>query len=137
MTGATEQALAAINQIQRRAGSQTISTTVDMDILKKEKMFELWFEGSRWADLVRWGDTDRVKLAGQDIPTLYDKFTRAPQDGDKNLIWENGTEENSRFYMTTQNQIGQIGYVDGKHNLFPFPAAEIEINPNLVQNPNW
>lgn len=140
-TGDNATALSFINQIQTRAGSKTISSVADMDLLKREKAYELWFEGSRWADLVRWGDVDRVKQAGQNVTCLYDKLTRAPREGDENVIWENGTEENSRFYTVSTHKAkdrgDQIGYVDGKHNLFPYPASELEANPNLVQNPGW
>lgn len=140
-TGDNATALTFINQIQTRAGSKTISSVADMDLLKREKAYELWFEGSRWADLVRWGDVDRVKQAGQNVTCLYDKLTRAPKEGDENVIWENGTEENSRFYTVSTHKAkdrgDQIGYVDGKHNLFPYPASEVEANPNLVQNPGW
>lgn len=140
-TGDTNEALRVINQIQRRAGSRTISTTVDMDVLKREKGFELWFEGCRWADLVRWGDTDGVEKAGQSVPVLYDKFFRAPQQYDENVTWENGEEANSRFYLVSTHYAKdggqQIGYVAGKHNLFPIPASELQKNPNLVQNPGW
>lgn len=140
-TGDNAQALWAINQIQQRAGSKTISTSVDMDVLKREKNYELWFEGCRWADLVRWGDTDGVEKAGQAVPRLFDKYTRTPQAEDENLTWENGTEADSRFYTTTSHGAidsgAQVGYVAGKHNLFPYPASELEKNPNLVQNPGW
>ncbi len=140
-TGDTAEALNVINQIQRRAGSQTISTSATMDVLKREKQFELWFEGCRWADLVRWGDTDKVKTAGQSIPVLYDKFFRAPQATDENIVWENGTEANSRFYTVSthgaMDQGYQVGFVEGKHDLFPYPLDAMSNNPNLTQNPGW
>ena len=140
-TGDAAEALNAINQIQRRAGSQTISTAATMDVLKREKQFELWFEGCRWADLLRWGDTDKVKNAGKSIPVLYDKFFRAPQSTDENIVWENGTEANSRFYtVSTHGAMDagyQVGFVEGKHNLFPYPLDAISNNPNLTQNPGW
>lgn len=140
-TGDNAQALQAVNQIQVRAGSKTVSTTVDMDVLKREKSYELWFEGSRWADLVRWGDTGRVKLAGQAVPCLFDKLYRAPRAEDEGLVWEHGSEADSRFYtVVTHEAIDrgmQVGFVEGKHNLFPYPPSELGLNPNLVQNPGW
>ena len=140
-TGDASEALNAINQIQRRAGSQTISTAATMDVLKREKQFELWFEGCRWADLLRWGDTDKVKNAGKSIPVLYDKFFREPLATDENIVWENGTEANSRFYTVSthgaMDQGYQVGFVEGKHNLFPYPLDAISNNPNLTQNPGW
>jgi hypothetical protein len=34
--------------------------------------------------------------------------------------------------------LGPLGFVAGKHELFPIPQAEIDISQgNLVQNPNW
>ena len=141
MTGDSADALYAINQIQRRAGSQTVSSTVNMDVLKREKQFELWFEGSRWVDLLRWGDTAGVEQAGQNVTVLYDKFFRTPATTDENVIWENGTEANSRFYIVSTHQAKdegiQVGYVDGKHNLFPYPLDAMSNNPNLTQNPGW
>jgi len=134
------QALWAINEIQRRAGSKTVSTSVDMDVLKKEKSYELWLEGSRWLDLVRWGDTQRVQKAAQDVPKLFDKIHRAPKDGET-PVWEHGTEANSRFYTISTHQAidrgDKCGFVPGKHEFFPYPTSVMDKNPNLVQNPNW
>lgn len=130
--------------IQQRAGSKTISETVDMDVLKKEKSYELWFEGCRFQDVLRWNDAEaKARLAkhGHAVPHLFDKLFREPKSDDKNIIWENGTEENSRFYMVhTQEAIEAgftCGFVEGKHNLFPFPQTVKDKNINLRQNPGW
>ena len=112
-----------------------------MDDLKKEKSYELWLEGSRWLDLVRWGDTDRVKQAGQAVPKLFDKLYRTPQATDVNVKWENGTEANSRFYTVDTHEAidakWSVGFQAGKHEFFPFPTSVMEKNPNMVQNPGW
>ena len=140
-TGDNAGALNVINQIQRRAGSKTISSSVDMNVLKKEKSYELWLEGSRWLDLLRWGDTDRVKKAGQDVPKLFDKLHRAPQGTDQGIKWENGTEANSRFYTVSTHEAidakWTVGFVQGKHDFFPYPTTVMSKNPNIVQNPGW
>lgn len=47
-TGDAATAKTYINMIQERAGSNTISASVDMNVLKKEKSYELWLEGCRW-----------------------------------------------------------------------------------------
>jgi len=134
------QALWAINEIQKRAGSKTISSSASMDVLKKEKSYELWLEGCRWLDLLRWGDTDRVKQAGQNVPKLFDKLYRAPKSGE-NVTWEHGTEANSRFYTVPSHQAidrgDEVGFKTGKHEFFPFPTSVMDKNPNLVQNPGW
>ena len=140
-SGDNGQALWAINLIQQRAGSKTISTSVNMDVLKKEKSYELWLEGSRWLDILRWGDTSRVVNAGKDVPKLFDKLHRAPQAGDQNIKWENGSEANSRFYTVSTHQAidrgDKVGFVAGKHEFFPYPTSVMDKNPNLVQNPGW
>ena len=140
-TGDQAEALKYINEIQKRAGSKTISSSVDMNVLKKEKSYELWLEGSRFLDLVRWGDTSRLEQAGQDVPKLFDKLFRTPEAGDENVKWENGTEANSRFYTvkthTAKDRGFNIGYKAGKHDKFPFPMEVIEKNPNIRQNPGW
>ena len=139
-TGDNAGALDAINQIQRRAGSKTISTSASMDLLKKEKSYELWLEGSRWLDLVRWGDTARVQNAGKDVPKLFDKLHRAPRAGETPK-WENGSEANSRFYTISTHQAidrgDTVGFKAGKHEFFPYPTSVMDKNPNLVQNPGW
>ena len=140
-TNDAAQAKWAVNEIQKRAGSKTISDNVDMNVLKKEKSYELWLEGSRWLDLVRWGDTDRVKKAGQDVPKLFDKLHRAPQGTDQGIKWENGTEANSRFYTVSTHEAidakWTVGFVQGKHDFFPYPTTVMSKNPNIVQNPGW
>ena len=139
-SGDNGQALWAINQIQQRAGSKTISTSVNMDVLKKEKSYELWLEGCRWLDLVRWGDTGKVAQAGQSVPKLFDKLHRAPKSGEK-VTWENGSEANSRFYtVETHAAIDagwKVGFKAGQHEFFPYPTSVMDKNPNLVQNPGW
>jgi hypothetical protein len=129
----------AVNQIRQRAGLAPLAN-VTMNDLKKEKSYELWLEGSRWLDLVRWGDTDRVKNAGQNVPKLFDKLFREPKSGET-IVWENGSEANSRFYTVASHEAidagYKVGFVAGKHEFFPYPTAQMDKNPNLVQNPGW
>ena len=139
-TGDAGEAKRVINMIQERAGSQTISETVDMNVLKREKSYELWNESCRWLDLVRWGDTDRVKKAGQAVPKLFDKVFRTPKAGEQ-VIWEHGTEADSRFYVIYTHEAldanWKCGFKEGKHEYFPYPTSVMEKNPNMVQNPGW
>ena len=130
----------AINEIQKRAGSKTISESVDMNVLKKEKSYELWLEGCRFLDIVRWGDTARLKEAGSNVPKLFDKLFREPKAGE-NVTWEHGTEANSRFYTVATHEAKDkgfaCGFVAGKHDHYPYPKDVIDKNPNLVQNNGW
>ena len=139
-SGDNTQGAWAVNEIRKRAGLSELAN-VDMNVLKKEKSYELWLEGSRWLDLLRWGDTDRVKQAGQNVPKLFDKLHRAPQSKDEGIVWEHGTEANSRFYTTSTHEAidagNKVGFVAGKHEFFPYPTSVMDKNPNMVQNPNW
>ena len=138
-SGDAGQATWAVNQIRQRSGLSALGT-VDMNVLKKEKSYELWLEGSRWLDLVRWGDTQRVKQAGQDVPKLFDKNFRAPQSGEK-VTWQFGSEANSRFYTISSHEAidakWTVGFKEGKHEFFPYPTSVMDKNPNIVQNPGW
>lgn len=136
-TGDAASAKGAINMIQERAGSKTVSENVDMEVLKREKRYELWLEGSRWFDMVRWGDINRVTNAGQSITVLYDKLFRQPGEGEA-VVWEHGTEAESRFYTISyaQNQGITVGFKP-KHCYFPIPSLILNSNPTLTQTLDW
>ena len=107
--------LKALNEIQERSGSGKISGSLTLDVVKKEKKFELWTEGCRWADCVRWGDLDGMKKAGQSIPTLFDHYFDAD---------ESTRTETHEFYVVYKNfnetnpSITEYGFKEGKHE-FP------------------
>ena len=140
-TGDLDEAKKYINKIQERAGSKTISETVDMDVLKKEKSYELWLEGCRWFDIMRWNDTkakERLTKAGTVVPHLFDKVFRAPKADDQDVAWEHESEANSRFYTTNTPETNfKVGFKEGKHEFFPYPQTVLDKNPNLKQNPGW
>lgn len=120
--------LKVLNDIQRRAGAKHISSELTLDEVKREKKFELFTEGCRWADCVRWGDIEGMLTAGDNIPTLYDHFFDA----------ENPTAEHEGYVLHHDyNADKPHGYIKGKHELFPFPDNVTSINPNIVQNPGW
>ena len=141
-TGDQSEAKKYINMIQERAGSKTISQTVDMDVLKREKSYELWLEGCRWFDVMRWKDAkaiERLKNVGSDCPHVFDKLFRAPKADDRKVTWEHGTEANSRFYTVSTSAAKdagfEVGFKEGKHEFFPYPQTVKDKNPNLEQNP--
>ena len=137
-SGDNSQGAWAVNEIRKRAGLSEVS--VDMNVLKKEKSYELWLEGSRWLDLVRWGDTERVKKAGQDVPKLFDKMFREPKSTDQGIKWLDN-DNTQRFYtVSTHEAIDakyEVGFKAGQHEFFPYPISVMDKNPNMVQNPGW
>ncbi|MDE6290013.1 MAG: RagB/SusD family nutrient uptake outer membrane protein, partial [Muribaculaceae bacterium] len=113
-----------LQAIQNRAGSAHVSTSLNMTEVKNEKMFEMWIEGVRFPDMVRWGDTDGVVNNGRDIPSTYDAF------------FTKG-EAKHRIYVETSNpNVGKTGFVKGKHEYFAYPYDVTSRNPNLKQNPS-
>ncbi len=153
-TGETDEAKKYINMIQVRAGSKTISDAVDMEVLKREKSYELWFEGCRFQDILRWNDTkgiEHLKQAGSNVPHLFDKLFRAPhptawkdKDGkehaaDRDIVWEHGDESNSRFYIAHTSEAKSAGFDVGfkdYNRLFPYPQTEIT-QTKIQQNPGY
>lgn len=112
-------ALTYINAIRDRA-QLTLLGSVTLDDIKKEKRLELWGEGVRYQDLVRWGDA-ATYLANQGAQVPI--FSGLNPDGSYNYTFP---------YSNTD-----YGFKEGKHNLLPFPEHEMNVNKNLVQNPGW
>jgi hypothetical protein len=115
-----------LQKVQQRAGSAYISSSLTLADVKKERNYELWCEGSRWIDMNRWGELDKAKTAGKNIPSLVDAFFSLH-------------EAAHRGYVTHSepNASKTVGFVAGKHEWFPYPYSETSINPNIVQNPGW
>jgi starch-binding outer membrane protein, SusD/RagB family len=115
-----------LQKVQQRAGSAHVSSALTLADVKKERNYELWCEGSRWIDMNRWGELDKAKTAGKNIPSLVDAFFSLG-------------EAAHRGYVTHSepNASKTVGFVAGKHEYFPYPYSETSINPNIVQNPGW
>ncbi len=111
--------LKCLQAIQNRAGSDHVSTQLTLDEVKKEKSFEMWLEGVRFPDMVRWGDTDGLVNNGKDIPVTYDAF------------FTKGESKHRIYVEYTNPNKGTTGFVKGKHEYFPFPFDASSINPNL------
>lgn len=120
-----------LNKIQNRAQSQHISTACTLDEVKKEKMLELWMEGGRSVDLIRWGDTETLVAADSSVPTYRDKLTDEKASEHEGYISMEGAD----FYKTTYPNT--LGFKKDKNEFLPFPKRAVDLNPNLVQNPGW
>lgn len=107
-------ALEYINKIRTRAHLTPLGK-VALEDIKNEKRFELCFEGTRFMDLVRWGDA-AAKLANQG-KEVYGLKT----DGTSMVEYKSA----------------KSGFVAGKHERLPIPATEILLNSAIHQNPGW
>lgn len=86
------------------------------ELIHRERMIELSFEGHKYFDVLRW------KEAGRHFST--------PMKG-----WNTTGVDPEQFYvlMTLQPRVWQTP----RDYLFPIPLSDINRNPNLTQNPGW
>jgi len=121
--GPTAAAYDAVNMVRRRGFGLPVTTpsaTADipaglakdqfLTMLQKERAFELCYEGFRKFDLIRWN------IIGK---TLRD------------------TEAALKAYRSNFPYIAGTYFKDNKHELYPIPSREIELDPKLTQNPNY
>lgn len=102
-----------------------------INLVRNERRIELANEGIRYFDLLRWKlaekspVTDGVGLKGD----FYGAYMRLDGVGSTDrTVTVDGVP---RRYVETR-------YFDAnKHYLQPIPQKEIDLNPNLTQNPNW
>lgn len=155
-TGAASEAGEYIRMIQERAGSQNVlSGTPTLIDLKKEKSFELWFEGCRYQDVMRWSKLDNDSYDQEAIGHLQKQGTHIPHLCDRifyeaggvpipsDAIWmhsSDGSDPMDRFFIYHTHEAQDAGYEVGwkeKHRLFPYPQQVMDMNPNIVQNPGF
>lgn len=114
LDGNPSKATEYINKVRTRAHLNPLSAVTLTDI-KNEKRFELCFEGTRFMDLVRWGDAASVLAnQGKSVKGLKTDGT----------VFEEYTSSRS-------------GFVAGKHERLPIPATEILLNGAIRQNAGW
>ncbi|MDR2926713.1 MAG: RagB/SusD family nutrient uptake outer membrane protein [Cytophagaceae bacterium] len=96
-------AVPLINELRRRAGVATVSENeLTLDFILDERARELYWEGWRRQDLIRFG-----------------KFTG------NSYVWQ---WKGNTFAGTT---------IADFHNQFPLPGDQLQMNPNLKQNPGY
>jgi len=110
-TGNTADALELINAVRQRAGLQPIAAA-DRKALRHERRCELAMEGHRWFDLVRWEGVD-----GNGLKAHMDAY-KATETAD------------------AQSHMNE--FIPGKHEIFPIPHEEIQLNSvPMEQNPGY
>ena len=129
-SGNTAEALKYVNKIQQRAGSKTISSSVDLQTIQDEKQYELWFEGCRWFDIVRWGIAkqcwDKVL---DNVPYQYDEYWTSGGTKPHKLVYE-GRHPYKEANIT-------LSFTEGKNEYWPIPQTVIEVNDQMHQVRGW
>jgi hypothetical protein len=130
--GPSQKVYDQLNIIRKRAGLKNIETVysdasiaINLDkhksqeglreIIKRERLIELSFEGHRYWDILRWKDAD--------------KYFKTPIKG------FSATKEDLSFYEVKFLQ--ERTWETPKNYLFPLSINELRLNPNLTQNPGW
>lgn len=99
-----------MNAVRARVG--LLEVPYSLDNLKKERLYELAFEGIRWFDLVRWGDVEKA---------------------DKNFFSTPANVMNSGVAA-----VYSVVYRPETMGLLPIPESEVRLsNGAYAQNPGW
>lgn len=112
--GNVSEAMGYVNKIRERAGIELVPTNASaseaMNYVKRERKLELYLEGVRWFDMVRYGEWKDLTIA------KYDNYK---------------TNGEYRTNVTASN------VKDGRY-LLPIPIAELSAAPGLYQqNTDW
>lgn len=123
--------LEALNIVRRRAGLED-APALDMNNetygVKAERRAELFCEGHRFIDLVRWGDAATVLADCGKLIYTCNLGTPYPISESITMYFS---------YDVVSSATGGNGFKAGKNELFPIPASDINNNPSLQQNPGW
>lgn len=148
--------LDAINQVRARAYGVAVgqtsaypAVTVTGQValrkqLRMERRMEMAFEGLRYFDIRRWKLAEKVMnrpnyglLAATNdlrtklvVPGLW-FFPSTPN------IDDDGTPDFTTMNQSLIRKLSTRVFDKNKHYLWPIPASDILINPNLKQNPNY
>ena len=85
-------------------------------LVRRERTVELAFEGLHLADIRRWKTAENV-VPGK----VY------------GITYQNNKGETAVVEAASESRV----FDSKKHYLWPIPQREINLNPNLKQNPNW
>ena len=129
-SGNSSEALKYVNKIQQRAGSKTISSSVDLQTIQDEKQYELWFEGCRWFDIVRWGIAKQCYDKVLDnIPLQWDEYFQSGGTKPHKLVY--------KIHHPFADAGIKLQFVEGKNEYWPLPQTVIEINDQMHQVRGW
>lgn len=128
--GSQEKVDKYMNEIRLRAKVLNLPGGYTLADIQREKRLECCFEGTRFPDLVRWGLAEHyLKDQGKKIPSLYGLADGTDNNSELN---ENVSGYNVSYYETTSK-----GFQKNKHEFFPIPQGELNVNPYAEQHTGW
>lgn len=110
--------------------SNNFVTTNGLDMrteIRRERTVELFYEHFRFDDLKRWKTAETempmdilgIKWTGTEYQTKYWPGCTVPRNAQGYLVFETDRKWHEKNY------------------LFPIPTDQLQLNPNLKQNPGW
>jgi len=139
-----------VNLLRQRAGLNTPLSNVLVtanglnmqDEIRRERTVELALEGFRRDDLRRWKTAEiELKKAIRGIKivgTEWGTESVLVLGADKNIYttaeWQEDAD--AEGFLVGEAASERSGFTE-KNYLMPLPAKEIQLNPNLQQNPGW
>ena len=110
-------AIEAVNIVRRRGfgdSEHDLSAGLSREELRgairKERAYELCFEGHRKQDLIRWGIYFKtIRQTAQELQDWY---------------------ENANYAVNRYT-------IEGRHELMPIPQRDLDLMPKVKQNPGW
>ena len=126
-SGPNAAAYAAVNMVRRRGfGKPVEAASAECDLeeglsyeyfqeaVRRERAYELAFEGHRRQDLVRWG-------------IYYESIQKTAEELE---MWLPGTKAIGYYICADYTR-------KNKHELMPIPLQEVDMADNFKQNPGW
>lgn len=115
--GPVADAFEAVNIVRRRGFGDSnhdiqagLSREELREVIRKERAYELCFEGHRKQDLIRWGIYyQTIRKTAMELADWYESANYA-------------------VYRYT---------IEGRHELMPIPQRDLDLMPNVKQNPGW
>ncbi len=131
-TGNSGEAKKYIKAIQERAGipEENYVQEATLQVLQDEKQYEMWFEGCRYFDIVRWGIAKQCYDKVLDnIPLQWDEY------------WQSGGTKPHKLVYKMHHPFADAGikltFEEGKNEYFPLPQTVLEVNKQMHQVRGW
>jgi len=137
--------LEAINMIRARAYGVAMTATTQYPaittvnqaelrkVIRRERRVEFVLEGLRYNDLLRWRLAEKVmnkKIIGVPLSKLDYPFPGMP-------VFDADDIPSYDALFSKVNILDTRSFDPAKHYIWPVPFAELSLNPDLGQNPNW
>ena len=151
----TDTQLKGINELRTRAGVAALTNKLvednGLDMLeevRRERTIELYMEGFRFDDLKRWGIAEEALNAsrcgmvvggdGYDTEFKTSEGAATGRYAPETFVWgEEKVQTGEGLLNCVVISSSKNHSFAKKHYLWPIPQTQIDLNPNLKQNPGY